>query len=253
MQYDKFLISLCKIGEQKPSLFVGFNKRADKIYIKIEPDLKEEGYLFLYSQNIYSYFNFKKGELEFVLNDRFDFESSYFLLCEIKDNSYIGKRGSFENDFKIIQNFKKIKKQIETKNNINQELKTDIHNTVDIMMNKMFGYTSLAYFECSMVYLTNLFNHYERETELEKIIPYSKFVRVGNKGDEFYVGIVYKDNKPYAIGIGGIGEMKDDLTDICKCQYFYRNDKVEEKNAGFYLLTFRKVSDGDIVWINLTS
>ena len=249
MVYDKFLISLYSISSPLPKAFVVIHKRAEELFACIEQSKFEGGLLYICSSKGVIGYEVKEKDKAFKLPSDFSFESSYYVKFITRNDSLTGKRGIGLDIKQIEERIDGCYKEMIRKQKQTLALCEDKNILVDQIVYKMFGSCSTAFFESTEKQLFTLFSNCKRASEIEKIIPCSKFVKSGTKGDEAYVGIVYKNNLPYAIGIGfAMDSQALELVHENSYQLFYAKEKGLEKNKT-YFMSFRKASDGDLVWI----
>lgn len=250
MQYDKFLISLYQHGGFIPQLFVVFNKRAGDVVIKVEQGVFKKGWLYVFSDNKISSVEIVRMGQESVLHKEFKFESDYYLAYFTNDKFFVGCKGNIKNKEKVLIKFKEMQNE-KIKAYKNTDVLLDKNHIVDLLIKKMFGRVNICFFEQTKNQLFCIFKNSSRYEELEKIIPFSKFIKTGMDGDESYIGIVYKNNIPYALGIGRKVDDEHYPIDGNEYQFFYNKADVgagKVKNG--YLLCFRRASDGDNIIIN---
>ncbi len=226
-------------------MFVSIKKRADKLLLEVIQKRFIKGTLFLYSKGKYIAFSVDKNKIEVYLSDDFKYYNDYFICFSGENVKYVGGRGDVGDVKLIMNNFEKIGKT-ERKNNLIEGINQDRNKVTDEIMHKMFGFLPVGFYELARKQLYDLFSSCKRAVELESLIPYSKFIEVGMAEDKTFVGVVYKNNLPFAIAIGFNAQInKNNLIHENSYQYFYKNGR-ELKG---YFLSFRRASDGDVVWI----
>lgn len=240
MEYDKFCISLYD-KSPLPKMYVSVEKRSDKLCVRLFQSSFLPGVLFVHSAGKNALMKICSSKDEFLLKSGFDFYQSFFVEFISGDKIFIGSKGEVENKPRLMATFMDKYKQV--LDHDQKLLCPDKNLATDEIMKKMFGNSSTFFFDQTKRQLNSLFMSRSRASHLESIIPSSRFCVAKSSGDEAYAGVVYKQGRAYAVGIGFLESSFDRLTSEASYQYFY--DK-NQKDKG-YFLSFRRASDGDIV------
>ena len=232
-------------------MFICFQKRAKQLSLKLVSKSLKKGVLFLCANGKVMYKKITEKEDGFILNEAFIFEENY-IFCFINHRElFVGQKGEVKQKEKIIDYFKN---QYEK---ICNEKKQPVENfdknyVVDNIVCKLFSSYSLLFFEQTEKQLSSLFALCERAKVVESIIPNSKFIKCGEEGESSYVGVVYKNNIPYAIGIGFDYNVNQFIKEG-SYQFVYdkkSNGEIEKEGKSFFF-SFRRVSDADIIFLPL--
>jgi len=221
-------------------MFLTFNRRSDKIFVRLQQSEFSEGYLFFYNQN-YTWCEVKSNSDEFVIDISYSKESS-FVVCFISDQMYVGKNNFVLSD-KIINGFCQLHKCILKEKKNEEEKRFDNNYIVDNIALKLFGYLCEEYYLRASKNLQSLLAVADKEKELEGVLKNSRFVSVGKKNNEMVVGLIYNKGRPEFIAMGSTLKPVDidgKILDNFKCIHSKSSDKV-------YYLVFRRASDGEIL------
>ncbi len=245
MEYDKFLISLYKRGENLPKHFVSIKKSGNNLRVKLEPVAKL-GLLIVISDDLCCFEI--KNNVEINLNDKFNFKNDYFICYFDLKYKYYGKRSKQLFSEQIYKKFDELCDKYLAEKEIEKALETDRNFVCDKIIYKMFGAFPSLYFENTKNQLYQLFAVCDRAPEIENIIKCSKFIKTGTKNHTTFFGIVYKNNLPFAIAMGQSVDNLNVLKTESNYQLFYDNNQSQQSNQ-MYLISFRRASDGDEIWI----
>ncbi len=234
MVYDSVIISLQGENGALPTKFVELKKRSDELILKFYQKEKSDGILFVYANKKFMLMRIATCLCEFRLEN--SFEDDFVFCYKTGSQTFSGMKGEVSGEKEIMQTFEEKYRKLQTENKDD-----DLNALTDNIMQTLFLRQENSFFEHTKKELFGLFSSCKRADELEKIIPFSRFVELQDDGA--FAGIVYRNKVPFAIGVG----FKDanSLVNHGLYQYFF------SKNAGDngYFLSFRRATDGDRVEI----
>lgn len=246
MEYDKTIVTLFdnKKFSGKGKNYIQLVKTGRQVQILLSKSYKE-AYLFVFNESECHYFCIE-DKVCYNFNEQFNFYNDYLFCLNLNGIWLFGRKGKIE--LKEILFEQIVQKFVEVKNmNINkQRMIYDKNFAVDYIVEKMFGDKSYLFLEQTKSTLENLFLSNERENELEKIVPYSKFIKLV---DDSYAGIVYKKRLPDLIAMGFKDKNLDYELDSGKYQCIYKKSVFENEIINGYFLSFRRVGDAEQVFI----
>ena len=246
VEYDKKILSLYTFKGNAPKAFVTITKRAEKIYILLSLKIVKTGVLFVFSSDKIFFVTNINVNQEVLLKDNFNFEDDYFIAFYGEEDKLFSKNLLDASYCAIMEKFENLFNEICLRRREEQAKQQDRNFIVDSITSKMFGFLPLGFYSLSKNQLYSLFSTQNRAENIEKIIPCSRFIKSGEGNDEIYAGVVYKNNVPYAVAIGfKSGSKINKPVHESSYQYFYQKENEKEG----YFLSFRRASDGDIVWI----
>lgn len=232
-------------------MFVTLKKTPKGSIISLNTPKNFSGTMFLSFNNKVMKAEFPKSHNAWELPKEFVFDCKIIIVCFVKNEVFVGASENVSDCDYIVD-------KIQTIYNANNKLKIksqeNLYNkelVIENIIYKLFNQRSMPYFELVKDKLDNLFLYFERDKVVEKSIPFSKFVRIEDGEENYYVGIIYKNNLPFAIGIG-----VDNLTDkqmreeVCY-QLFCNNEKSQKEgnSQDFVCFTFRSCFDGENIWL----
>ncbi len=230
MEYEKKVYCLeCENSDEKK--FIYLEKRADKLILSIKHCDFQSGELCVYSNGHYQFFDVNSQNAIYELNDEFSYFNDYFFVffCENIFSNELSWCLNENNIFNELSKHHTLKKNMLKINQIQND-----NIVIDEIMLAMFEKNNVDFFDYNKSHFENLFLSFNRFYELEKIINNSKFVISSNKENNFVAGIIYRNNIPYAVGIGA----------TCKNITLKNAQKFELPNGENIFLNFRKASDG---------
>ena len=247
MEYEHKLISL--YGESPlPKMFIELCKKSSGVTLCIKSTKEIFGQLFVWANKRVIKKEVQSNKL-LILPSWVGFEDDFVFVFFTNKERLVGSSNSKKDYSVIINHISKLYQA--QKEEQSQEIFYDKEEVVSNIIKKVFGFRCLSFFEQTKNQLGNLFSCLDRAVSIEKIIPYSKFVYSGEEGDRSYIGIVYKNNLPFVIGVGFDMEESNHLVNDVSYQLFY-NDKSQQllaKNQQIVCFTFRSCFDGENIWL----
>lgn len=244
MEYERKVVSL--YGDMSfsglPVSFVEIRKEADKVKMIVSLFKEKSGWIFVCLKNKCFCFDLSKRR-EFIFDDDFFCENEYFFVIINSEKSLFGKIGNPDN---IDEKYEKIKRKYESIKKQNEYLSSYDKNFIThSLVLKMFGAEESIFFEQTKRQMQTLFMMNKRFKPLESRIPFSKFVKVGD-GEEFGVaGVVYKNNKAFAIAVGFQSQIENYDFDQSSLQFF----DCKTINSGGIFLSCRSATDAEICFV----
>lgn len=246
MEYDKTIITLFDnnkfSGKGKDVIQLVKNGGQTKALLT---KVYKETYLFVFNQKECHYF-YTGDKIDLNFDEHFNFYDDYLFCLNIKGVWLFGRKGKIVFDEILFEQI--VQKYIEVKelNRNKQRLIFDKNFVVDGIINKVFNEKSYLFLEQTKSHLENLFSTGQRESELEKIVPCSKFIKLV---DNNYAGIIYKKNLPNLIAMGFCDKQLNEEIDENKFQCIYKSGEEENELVNGYFLSFRRVGDAEQVFI----
>lgn len=240
MVYDKAHISLFASGDPLPKMLAWIEKRDKALRLVLSQQVGQRGTLFAFCGGKYLYASIC-ARVSSIPLDGFEFGADYFLAFYPDDPSQsvlVGEKGRFPRA-KLLEKF-----SLKLANLKSGAAEPELNLVVDNMMKKMFGFLPTAFFDQTKPQLVGLFSSARRAKELEDIFPSSKFIFAPSGGEDAFVGIIYRDKVPYALGIG---YRADEHIPLHEGAFQFVFDKQDVKKG--YFLLFKRVADGDNVII----
>lgn len=220
-------------GNVLPRMFVKLSQAGEKLQISLKQNSFTPGHLYAYSCGHFLLFKIAQNGLVFCLESGFEFGQPFLFCFMARGEMFVGAAGEIANIPEIIEKFRLKEQRLAQDAKAAAEEK-DLDRLTDQICHKMFGFSSLAFFEQTRQQLNGIMQKGSRCEELEAAFAEAKFFSLA---EGLVVGVVYKAKRPEMIAVGS------SVVDSGKQgRYQY----IRSRSGAGYFMTFRRASDGDI-------
>ncbi len=242
MEYEQFIVSLYKEGELscQSGMFICAQKRADKTIITLDNARKDAQYLFIHFKTKCILIKID-NKSTFLLDHEFTKQESYLFCLYCEGEKFIGIYNNVGKLGKILkaidQQYLKLKNErqfVINKNKVTDDL---VYKLFNVVRNDTF-------FDQIKDNLIHLFSVFSRNKDLENMFKCSKFIECKNGDENSYLGIIYRDNKPFLLAVGC--EKPEAIVPADVGQYCYITSQTFQNGQQGVFLSFRRASDGEL-------